>query len=283
MSAPRVSICLPTWNGERHLARLLPALARQELHGGSELVAVDSSSTDGTQRLLESAGARFVRIPQSSFGHGRTRNQLAALARGERLVFLSQDALPRDADTLATLVAALDAPLCAGAFARILPHPDDDPLTARTVLEHADASTEPWQGGPGVPGVRFNNVASCIRRTALLEHPFPDVEFGEDVAWAERALAAGLAVRFVPEAVVLHAHRYTPREAYERYRVDAAFQRARGVIVRPGPFSVLKGIAHELSRDLVHVARNGGWRHLARAPALRIAQVRGQRRGSRGS
>src|SRR5438309_1868207 len=96
MSAPRVSILLPTWNGERHLARLLPRLAEQELDGGFEIVAIDSDSSDGTRTLLERAGARVTKIARGEFRHGPTRNRAAAEARGEILVCLSQDALPRD-------------------------------------------------------------------------------------------------------------------------------------------------------------------------------------------
>lgn len=283
MPAPRVSICIPTWNGERDLARLLPALARQRVDGGVEVVGVDSSSTDGTRALLERAGARVETIPQREFGHGRTRNHLARLARGDVVVFLSQDCEPRDEGTIATLVAALDDPRTAGAFARLLPRPDDDPLTARTVLDHPDAGETPWVGEPGAGDVRFNDVASALRRSVVLEVPFPDVEFGEDVAWARAVLERGHRVRFEPRAVVLHAHRYTPEQAYERYRIDAAFQREQfGRVVRPGTLSVLKGFAHELSRDAGHMARHGGWSHFPRAIALRWAQVRGQRAGSRG-
>ena len=35
MTLPRLSILLPTWNGERDLERLLPALASQEYAGGA--------------------------------------------------------------------------------------------------------------------------------------------------------------------------------------------------------------------------------------------------------
>ena len=132
-------------------------------------------------------------------------------------------------------------------------------------------------------GPRFNNVASAVRAEVLARVPFPDLPFGEDHAWAREVIAGGGALRFEPRAVVHHAHAYTPAAAFERYRVDAAFQRrTTGVRVRPSLLSVLKGVAHELREDLRHVGAHGGWGHLARAPKLRAAQVLGQWYGSRG-
>ena len=53
-----------------------------------------------------------------------------------------------------------------------------------------------------------------------------------------------------------HAHRYGPRGAFRRYRVDAVFLREfHGFAVRPSLFSTMKGIAYELREDWRHVRR----------------------------
>jgi rhamnosyltransferase len=272
----------------------LPRLAEQRVDGGFEIVAIDSGSRDATRELLAAAGARVLGIEQREFGHGRTRNRAAREAQGELFVFLSQDALPDDEKFLAELARSLDDPRTAGAFARVLPNEDDDPLTARTVLDAAEASTEAFvhelgagelaSGRDLARRVRFNNVASCIRAAALREIPFPDVEFGEDSAWAELALRAGWRIRFAPLAIVRHAHRYSMRSAFARYKIDAEFQRrVHGVRVRPSLVSVLRGIAYEVRADLRHVrATRASLAHLVRSPFLRGAQVLGQWRGSRG-
>lgn len=282
----KVSVLLPTLDAEPDLARLLPALERQHVSGDWELVAIDSDSGDCTRQILRRFGARVSWIPRSEFGHAATRNRLAAQARGEILLFLSQDAVPQGERFVESMLAAFDDARVAGATARVLPHDDDDPLTARTVLEAPEAADEPEVltagGGGGAP--RFNNVASAIRATVLRGLPFPDVPFGEDVAWADRALEAGWSLAFVPEAVVRHAHRYTPAQAFERYRIDAAFhRRLHGRRVRPRVRDVLRGIAHEVRADVRFVVRGRrGWSHLWRSPALRSAQVLGQWFGSRG-
>jgi rhamnosyltransferase len=285
MSSPRLSIVLPTWEGERDLVRLLPALAAQEIDG-FEILAVDSSSTDRSRELLERAGARVERIEKSAFRHGATRNLAARGARGEILVFLSQDALPRDKGFLAALAAPFADPKIAGAYARILPHDDDDPLTARTVLSAPEASAEgeTRELAASAGGfVGFNDVASAIRRSVFEAIPFPDVDFGEDVAWAALALEAGWKIRFEPRAVVYHSHRYSPARAYERYKVDADFHRRHFQRrLRPSLASVARGIAHEVREDWRHVRKHGGFTHLLRSPFLRAAQVLGQYAGSRG-
>jgi len=297
-ATPRVSICLPTWNGEADLKRLLPKLHAQEFAGGFELRAIDSCSRDRSFELLRAAGARVRTIPQSEFRHGATRNLLAAEARGEILVFLSQDAEPVDERFLAALVAAFDDPRTAGAYARLLPRPEDDPLTARTALDQPEAQSEPrvaeLEPGRALASLapraraelaRFNDVASAIRASVFREIPFPDVDFGEDSAWAACALDAGWRLRFVPEAEAWHAHRYTPREAYRRFRADARFLgEVHGFVVRPGLFSVARGLAYEMRADVRFLWKRRTarpWRVLGRSLALRSAQVLGQYAGSR--
>jgi rhamnosyltransferase len=299
MTLPRISILLPTWNGERDLRRLLPALASQVCEGERELLAVDSSSTDASVELLRAAGAEVEVIPQAEFGHGKTRNALARRARGEFLVFLSQDVLPAREDFLAQLLRPLEDARVAGAYARILPHPEDDPLTARTVLHAPEARAEApaqsllnpeevWELPPRerAERLRFNNVASVVRAEVFHLIDFPDVPFGEDFAWAARVLTAGHEVRFAPGSVVHHAHRYTAREAFERYRLDAAFHREiHGLRLRASALAVLRGFGFELREDLRYILREEGARgliHLLRSPGLRAAQVLGQYWGSRG-
>jgi GT2 family glycosyltransferase len=297
--SPRISILLPTWNGERDLQRLLPALRAQEGFADAELIVTDSSSSDGTRALLEAFGADLDVIPASAFGHGRTRNAMARRARGEFLVFLSQDVVPANPRYLAELLEPFADPRVAGVTARVLPAPDDDPLAARTVLDLAEASAEPWVHDlDGLPGVwalsapergrvlRFNNVASAVRASVFRALPFPDVSFGEDFAWAARALTAGHRLAYAPRAVAYHAHRYGPRAAFRRYRTDAEFHaQVHGWRMRPTLLATLRGLCYELNADVAWLVRErprGLLRALVRAPGLRAAQVLGQYVGSRG-
>ncbi len=295
MMSPRVSILLPTWNGKEDLQRLLPALRAQTGLGDFEIVALDSESSDGTPAFLRAEGIRMESLPQATFGHGSARNRLAQMARGEILIFLSQDALPVGSDCLAHLIEPLQDERVAGTWARNVPHPGDDALTARSLLESGEASETSRRVGlePGValgdlePAqrvalTRFNNVTSAMRKAIHTEIPFPEVPFGEDSAWAARALSAGRELHYVAEAVVRHTHRYGPASAFRRYQQDAQFLReVHGLVVRPNLWSVARGWLFEMRADWRYLRRFGGsWRDGLRSPFLRLGQVLGQWRGS---
>ena len=305
---PRVSVLIPTWNGLDHLRRLLPVLRSQALPEGVELCVIDSSSTDGTAEFLKAEcesglwdegclkGISVRCIAGEEFHHGRTRNQLAESARGEFLVFLSQDALPQGEDFLARLLQPFADEKVAGVTARVLPDPSHDPLTRRTVLGDAQAnavahecsledarSFDSMRGAERLEVLRFNNVSSAIRARAFSDIPFPDVDFGEDFAWAGRALRAGWKTVFTPHAVVWHSHCYGARSGFERYRVDASFHASsHGHRLRPTLLSVLRGFVYEVGADVLFILRGGGapW-HLLRSPGLRAGQILGQWVGSR--
>jgi len=281
MSSPLASILIPTLDGESDLERLLPALAAQELPGGHELCAVDSDSSDTTRQLLRAHGAHLRLIRREDFGHGKTRNALARSARGRFLVFLSQDALPRDEHFLRHLLEPFSSETVAGVQARILPHPDQDPLTARTALALPEScSSTPDASRRSEIG--FNNVASAIRASVFAEHAFPDLPFGEDWAWARSVVAAGMQLAFAPQAVAYHAHDYQPAEAFRRNELDARFQRqVCGRRLRPSLASVLSGLAYEMREDWRYLRRSGApLAHMLRSPGLRSAQVLGQFVGS---
>lgn len=296
MQAPRVSILIPTMNGEGDLVRLLPALRAQRVVGGFEIVALDSESDDGTLDLLREFRVRHETIARADFAHGSARNRLGTMARGEILVFLSQDALPVGNDFIEVLTAPLERVGITGTWARNLPHPTDDALTARSLLSSGESSDETrlveLASGECLADLspldrmlrtRFNNVASSMSRASLDRFPFPEVAFGEDSAWAASVLGAGLKLMYVAEAEVLHAHRYGPKSAFKRYEQDARFMReVHGWVARPHLFSALKGLAYELREDFRFLRQRGGpWSQGLRAPLLRLGQVLGQWRGSR--
>ena len=192
-----ISVVIPVLNGGADLARCLDAIERQVVGEEVEIVVVDSGSQDDSVEAARAHGARVHEIPPAEFGHGRTRNLGAELARGETLVFTSQDAVAASETWLATLVRSLaDGEGVAGAYGRQLPHDDATPPERYFLdflygpdarVQRLDAEAE-----PDFEQTLFSNVNSAIPRAVWQEFPFADdLIMSEDQEWSRRVLRAG--------------------------------------------------------------------------------------------
>lgn len=301
MSAPLVSVMLPTFNGADTLASVLQAVRRQRTAFEYEIVAVDSGSTDGTLEILEAQGCRVERVPPGTFNHGLTRNRGIEACRGSLVALLVQDAVPQDDSWLAALVAPLlDDARVAGTYARQRPRPDASAITrhylagwvassetARTVrLAHPhELETLP----PLERYLRcvFDNVSSCLRRSVWERHPFPETPIAEDAEWARDVLLSGYSVVYVPEAVVVHSH---DRSAgYELRRTYLAHQRLHalfGLRTIPTAAHLARSVAVSFlvhAKCLAQGPLTAAVRQAPRALALAVAWPLGQYLGARAS
>jgi glycosyltransferase involved in cell wall biosynthesis len=89
---PTVSVIIPVYNGEKHLAATLDTvLAQTQLP--DEIVLVDDGSTDGSAELLDrlSVENSMTVIHQPNAGQSAARNAAAKVATGDLLAFLDQD------------------------------------------------------------------------------------------------------------------------------------------------------------------------------------------------
>lgn len=233
------SVVIPTRNAGARFRQVLERLRRQELDGIAELIVIDSESDDGTPELAAQVGARVERVTRASFNHGATRNRAIELASGERIALLAQDALPATDDYLAQIFGALDDERVGGAWARQVPRPDCDPLLTER-LRHwygsrsegslsalapgdPEAARERWSSmtpPQRYEACAFDNVASCLRRSTWEKHPFPERDFGEDVAWAREVLLAGGTIAYRPAACVEHSHRIRMAGEFRRIYAD---------------------------------------------------------------
>ncbi len=217
-----ISVVIPVKNGGADLVRCLEAIAVQRIGDDVEVVIVDSGSVDGSVARARSLGARVREIPADEFHHGRTRNLGAELARGETLVFTSQDACAASDTWLAELTAPLRDTAIAGVYGRQLPHEDARPperyfldflYGPKPRLQHLEPGED-----LSYEVTLFSNVNSALRRAVWEAYPFADdIVMSEDQEWSRRVLRAGLGLVYAPDAAVHHSHAYSLVGAMRRF------------------------------------------------------------------
>ncbi|HEX7706060.1 MAG TPA: glycosyltransferase family A protein [Thermoanaerobaculia bacterium] len=104
MSSPRISVIIPTYNGEKTIAE---AIASVRGEGDDiEVVVVNDGSTDRTVDILASISGITV-VHQQNAGPSVARNTGLDHATGSRIAFLDDDDLAME-NRLATLSVMLD-------------------------------------------------------------------------------------------------------------------------------------------------------------------------------
>lgn len=266
-----ISIVIPVRNGGVGLRRCLVAIRGQAIADEVEIVVVDSGSTDGSQELARSFGARVHEIPSEQFNHGATRNLGARMAAGEIVVFTVDDAVPIGERWLECLCAPLREPNdVAAAYSRQIAQPSAPPHQ-RFYIDFRFGPQARLQRASGpseltVATTLFSNVSSAIRASILDEFPFPsDIVIAEDLEWCSRVLLAGHSVAYVPDSIVEHSHDYSLGELFKRYfDQGAAAERSFMAAERSSPGAV-RGEGLRFVRSELSWMWNGGNRR--RIPA----------------
>ena len=222
VSQPLISIIIPTLNGGTVFRQLLEELSAQSIQA-DELLVVDSNSSDETLKVAREFGATVIKIPQNEFDHGATRSMAAKHAKGNILLFFTQDAVPQTENVIKRLVEPfLQDISIAISYGRQLPNKDAS-LSAtalRTFNYPAQSTIREFSDKErfGLKTAFVSNSCAAYRKSCLEEVGFfPEkLIFGEDTFTAGRLLERGYKIAYVAEAAVFHSHNYSLLQEFRR-------------------------------------------------------------------
>lgn len=215
MTAPRLSVVIPNWNGKGYLAACLDSL-RAQTQPNIEIIIVDNASSDGSQQLVREAypEARLIELPQNRGFTGACNLGMQA-ATGEFVALLNNDT-EVDRNWTAEIIKALDEKPAVGIIAcKMLLHDQRERFHTAGDFVAIDGSAgnrgfgelDHGQYDDGDYVFSACGGAAVYRRSLLEEIGYLDDDFFfllEDVDIAWRAQLAGYAVWFAPGAVVYH-------------------------------------------------------------------------------
>lgn len=237
----KISVIIPTLNGGTLFKQCAESINNQNSNI-SEVIIVDSGSTDDTLVTAINAGFTLFHIEKSTFDHGGTRTYAAGLASGDILIFMTQDAILNTASTIEKLVDVFSDQDVSCAFARQIPHSDANVLATHARLENYPNEsyvTSLHSDNPaGFRKAYMSNSCAAYRRTYLEEFGFfeKNLVLGEDFNFAAKSLISGKKVAYVSESTVRHSHNYTISEEFQRYfDIGVSHSDSAWILDRLGP------------------------------------------------
>jgi rhamnosyltransferase len=229
---PRFWVIAPTYNpGALAWADWAEALKNQNCKP-IQVIVVDSGSADGSVDISQQAGYTVLHVHAKDFNHGGTRQW--ALDQGlekaselgqpkpDLVVYLTQDAVLTQPNSLQELLSAFQQPQVAAAFGRQMPKPNatwleaharnfNYPETSRTVQLQDKASL-------GIKACFLSNSFAAYRLQALQAMGgFPaNLPLGEDTYTAAKLLLSGQSLHYQASAAVYHSHNYNGIQDFQR-------------------------------------------------------------------
>ena len=280
MRSVEASIIIRTLNEVRYLPILLEAIDAQQSEFRSEVIVVDSGSTDGTLEIAHSRGCRVLIIAKENFSFGRSLNLGCHAALGQYLVIISGHCVPCHGSWLQRLVAPLADGIVAYTYGRQLGGPETHWSEHRIFAKYF-----PEQSAVPQQGVYCNNANSALLKSSWELYKFDEQLTGlEDMHLAQRLVANGGKLGYVAEAGVFHYHHERWPQVQRRFEREAlALQSIRPELtVRKR--DLLRYLYTGVTTDLQHARRNRvplhRWPNVWR---YRLAQYWGSYSGNRRS
>jgi rhamnosyltransferase len=214
-----ISIVIPVKNGSKTLNQCLHSIFKQENLRISEVIVLDSNSSDDSIEIATSYGARVIHVNSAEFNHGLTRNLGVKYAFGDLVYFTVQDAALSDVNHLEKMISHFnDEEVQAVVGIQGYEHEKninpalwfkrfDEPVLETRY--YPNNGFEVLSANEQFELSNWDNVNAMYRKSALLELPFVETNYCEDWIWANQALTAGKKLLRDPSILVYHYHHMT--------------------------------------------------------------------------
>lgn len=116
-SFPSVSLIIPAYNEEEHIAETINAVKNLSYPGRVEVIVVDDGSLDNTAERAEAQGVRVIR--QDNSGKAAALNRGIAEAKGDVVGCVDADSYPAE-DALLKMISFFDDPMVAAVTSSVL-------------------------------------------------------------------------------------------------------------------------------------------------------------------
>jgi glycosyltransferase involved in cell wall biosynthesis len=215
-SSHMVSIVVPVYNGQAHIADCIESLLNQDFKSGSyDIIVVNNRSTDDTANIVKRYPIR--NLFEAKLGPAAARNTGIRASSAHFIAFTDADCIPYS-NWLSQIIHAMEKGVI-GAGGSILSYYGDDPISQyidEVVFRQRYNILQKIP--PHITTANACFLRSALHNIGLFDESFPYAA-GEDRDLGERLAMAGSRFVFVPTAAVRHKHPQTLESFYnQRFR-----------------------------------------------------------------
>ena len=208
---PDASIIIITKNQRDYLEQSLPIIFSQTF-SNFEVIVVDSGSKDGSLELVKEYPVKLIEIKPERFNYAYAFNQGASLAKGDYLVRLSGDAVPKDKSWLGNLLKDFEDDKVAGIYSRWINFPE-----ANLIDKFIVRVSMPNKKMIFIKAPNWNGASGALRRNLWQKYPFNEnLSFCEDLDWSRKVEKDGYLIVYEPTSLVYHSHKENIFSFYKR-------------------------------------------------------------------
>ncbi len=218
-----IDVIIPVYKPDKKLERLLEMLAGQS-HPVGRVILMNTGDVTFPRRLLSiHPGTELHRVEKEEFDHGGTRHRASEYSQADYLLYMTQDAVPKNRYLVERLADAFLDSRVKAAYARQLPANGCKELEryARGFNYPLEARVKTASDLPvlGIKAFFCSNVCAMYEKKTYEElggfvrHTI----FNEDMIYAGGLLKAGYAIAYVAGARVVHSHNLNGRQQFHRY------------------------------------------------------------------
>lgn len=219
-----VSIICPIYKGEKYIEPLYNNILKQKNTSIVEIKFILTESNDRSEEVLNKLRVDYEKILPSEFSHSLVREKSGFKAKGDIIVFITQDIQIKSEDWLYELIKDIDLGKCHAAFSRQIAYDNHTIEKYTREINYPDISrivSKEDINKLGLMTFFFSDASSAISKKVFVElkgYDNKNLPTNEDMYLAYKLITNGYKIKYASKSEVIHSHELTLKETFKRYR-----------------------------------------------------------------
>lgn len=219
----KISIICPLYNAENYIEDLYFSIKKQKDVCIEEIKFILTESSDNTEDKLKNLQCNYKKISKQEFSHSLVRERAAFEAKGEILVFITQDIKIVDEYWLYHLTKDIITGKCEAAFSRQIGYKEHKverytreinyPAEKRIVSKDDIDRL-------GLMTFFFSDASSSISKEIFVKlkgYDNKNLPTNEDMYFAYKLIMNGYRIEYAADSKIIHSHDLSFKETLKRY------------------------------------------------------------------